>query len=159
MAVITTLALLGAGFQTLGRAQSLRDQEQLNILNLSELGIQKEQSAQLFNITLPNLIKQQRATSGMQATQLAKGGVDVGSGSALAFLSEQARVDQVNVNLATWQQQVQQRNLDVERKLTKRAGKQLRREQVFNILGGGTQGLANYLQVGGTLGSTSDATA
>ena len=139
---MAVLPLLSSLFQTAGSLQSLENQRELSIFHTKEVKKQAQVSKSLFNITFPQMAKEQVANRGMQATQFAKAGVDVGSGSPLAFLSEQARVDQLNQNLAKYQQQLDQRGFTVQKKLSKRDTSQLRTEQFFTLAGGGVSGLA-----------------
>ncbi len=88
MSVLLGLGLASTAFQMMGQIESLRNQKELAKFNIRESKIQAKTSRDLFNITFPNLVKQQVSNRGMQATQIAKRGVAVGQGSALSFLSE-----------------------------------------------------------------------
>ena len=140
MSVVAGLALAGVAFQTVGALAAAQEKKSLNRIHQREVEFQAKTEQDLFNFfTLPNLKQQQRARRGSQATQIAKGGVDVGSGSALAFLSEQARVDSLNQSLAIFQQNLKQRSFQVEQALTKRSSQQVSQEAALTAVGGGIE--------------------
>ncbi len=139
MSVLLGLGLASTAFQMMGQLESLQNQKELAKFNIRESKIQAKTSRDLFNITFPNLVKQQVSNRGMQATQIAKRGVAVGQGSALSFLSEQARMDGLNQTLSKFQHDLEQRSFKVEQLLGKRTVKQLKSEKLFTLLGGATQ--------------------
>ena len=149
--ILGALSLVGSAFQTIGDIYTLEDQRQLSLFNRKETKKQAQASSELFNqFTLPTLEKQQAQRRGYQVTQFAKAGVDTGSGgSVLAFMSEQARQDQREINVARWQQQLEQRNYRVQADLAKRDARIARVNQVLTGVGGAFRGAGAYQAGGG----------
>ena len=147
-AVMAGLALAGAAFQTVGALAALEEKKQLARLHKREIDFQAKTSDDLFNFSFPNLVRQQRFRRGEQASQLAKRGVAF-EGSALAQLSEQARIDSVNQSLTQFQHALNQRSFKIEGMLTNRSIRQAKTEQAFTLASGIISGTSGVLGAGG----------
>ena len=149
MGIIAGLALAGSAFQTIGAIQANKEQRKLSKLQRKEIDFQARTSANLFDILFPNQVEQQQAQRGQLATSIAKSGVDVGSGSALAQISEQARIDKTNEQLAQYQQELDQRGFEFDKRLNRRTEKNLKREGRLTVASG-LLGAGNaFARVGG----------
>ena len=149
MSFLAAGALLGVGLQGLGAIQANRNKKFLSKLRSKELDLQFRLNAEVFKLNLEQLKTQQTANRGMQASQFAKAGVDTGSGSALALVSEQARVDSLNASLFTLQHKLNQRANRVDSFLNKRTGQQLDDEMFLTIASSLVGGFNASQQAGG----------
>lgn len=137
---LAALALTGIGLSTLGNLQETQNEIELAKLHNDEVQFQMKADRNIFNIVFPQIQAQQRAHIGQLASESAKGGVDVGSGSALTRISEQARINSLSNSLAIYKQQLKQRGFKVERQLNKRNKEQLQRSRFFTLASGGVEG-------------------
>ena len=149
MPIFTALALIGAGVSVAGSLSGQEEERKQAKFHDEELELQAEANQNIFDVTFPNLIQRNRAGRGLLASSIAKGNVAVGEGSAVTQLSEQARVDSLNESLTLYQHQLQQRGIDVERKLTDRGRDQIRTNQFFTLASGVTSGLSDFNAKGG----------
>ena len=149
MAIAVALSLIGTGLETFGKLEALKNQRDLAQFHKNEVQNQARASANIFNIQFPILKQEQRARRGIQATQIAKGGVSVDQGSPLAVLSEQARLDSLSAGLAQYQQNLDQVAFKNEISQTKTARKQLKNQMAFTLASGVLKG------VGGAAGGAS----
>jgi len=136
MPIADALSLIGTGIETAGQLLALQNQRDLAKFHKNEVQNQARASANIFNIQFPILKQEQRARRGIQATQIAKGGVSVDQGSPLAVLSEQARLDSLSAGLAQYQQNLDQVAFKNEITQTKTARKQLKTQMAFTLASG-----------------------
>jgi hypothetical protein len=148
MAIAAALSLIGTGLQTAGALREQQNQKDLAKFHKKESQNQSRASANIFNIRFPQIQQQFRAARGVQATQIAKGGVSVDQGSPLQQMSEQVRLDTLNLSLEQYQQNLEQAALKNDRVLTNEAQKQIKRNMVFTLAAGLTGGATTSAQLG-----------
>ena len=148
MAIAASLSLIGTGLETAGLLSEQQTEIDLAKFHKKESQNQARASANIFNIQFPILKQEQRARRGIQATQIAKGGVSVDQGSPLAVLSEQARLDSLSASLAQYQQNLDQAALKNDRILTSKAQKQIKQNMFFTLAAGLTGAATTSAQLG-----------
>ena len=136
MAIVAALSLIGTGIETAGLLSEQQTEIDLAKFHKKESQNQAKASANIFNIRFPQIQQQFRAARGIQATQIAKGGVSVDQGSPLQVISEQARLDSISASLATYQQALDQAAFKNEITLTKASRKQLKNQMAFTLASG-----------------------
>ena len=149
MAIMAGLALAGAAFQTLGALQAQQEKKNLAKLRARELRDQAQTSQEIFDFNFSQLKKQNSLELGERASSLAKKGVALESGSALANLSEQARQNSLKEYTAIFQNNLEQRQIRMDQFLNKRTIKNVKTEQAFTLASGIVGGATSVAGAGG----------
>jgi len=149
------MALAGAGISIIGQFAKAEEEKRQARLAKQEAEWQAKTSQDLFDLTFPNYVQQQRAEMGALATGYAKGGVAVESVSVLANLSEQARVHSLDQALKMFEKDAQVRGFRIEADEAKRSIGTINRNLILGIAGSVVGGATDAAEYGGFTGRSS----
>ena len=149
MAVGAMLMAASAGFKILGALQQAQVTKKLSSFFADQADINADIALQQGAADEAVLDRQQQFRRGAIAGKYAAGGVEVGVGSPLQVLMEQARLDSYQRIRRGYDAQLQARNLEVSAASARYRGSVALQQGVLSALGAATEGAENIYGAGG----------